>query len=667
MRKQVQQDGNGNGKAQIQPDEFADEQPYFVLPALPDNIAYHGAGSGGKGPGYRSEQSEYISHGIGNRQGHFTMTVDGQKEKLPAHNTDGVLEDQRSRHIENRLQIGLVPTEMFKQLKSFSDSFIVDDQENDYHPGKFGDDGSDGRSVETHCRKAKLSEDQGIVKKYIANGFGQGAGHQVLALIGAYQQRVPHLVDVQEGKSPDPDLQKPYCPLQPVLIGDKQAEYGRYQPIGENDPYQGHQQRNEHALVEKLSDLLRAVFSGSAGNQGLQPIVQSKSDRCENEIINTCNTSQRQGLTIVRIMPQEDIVGDEIDLRNENGKADRQRHSDDLPIADFNLKPCINTSTTHKSWQTYSFLTENPSFAGQRPAISPVHSVTEIYSNIAAVMLKPAFEISIHQEQLHQLQEATLMLEICEKQLTCMWVDLAAKELLQLKQFHLSSQPDETVTMLLEELIARPEMGLQQVRETLVVYNFPEAVLVPAGLFQPDTARPLNELVHGSAHKGLLLHERIRNQDIQNIYRVPRELHSLVQKNFSTGKYWHAYSLIGSRQPPGTQPSSFQLKILVYSDQFVLIGFREGALKLIQTYHYQVPEDVTYYLLGICREFSVDPAEVELTIGGLIDSESALINEIGRYFQTPQWLEAGMTIGQDQENSYPAHYFSPLAEMALCV
>lgn len=282
-------------------------------------------------------------------------------------------------------------------------------------------------------------------------------------------------------------------------------------------------------------------------------------------------------------------------------------------------------------------------------------------------MLKPAFEISIQDEQLPFLKEATLMLEICEKQLTCMWVDREEKKLLQLKQFHLSSQPEETVTGLLDELLGRPELGLQQVKETLVVYNFPEAVLVPAELFHPDTARPLNELVHGSAHKGLLLNERIKDQDILNVYRVPRELHSLVQKNFSAGRYWHAYSLMAAKLPVSDPPSAFQLKIFIYSDHFVLIGFQAGVLKVIQTYRYQVPEDVAYYLLGICRQNSVDPAEVDLTIGGLIDSDSALINEIGRYFQSPQWLESDIQIHQEQANAFPAHYFSPLAEMALCV
>lgn len=293
--------------------------------------------------------------------------------------------------------------------------------------------------------------------------------------------------------------------------------------------------------------------------------------------------------------------------------------------------------------------------------------VREIYSNIATVMLKPAFEISIDQERLPQLQQATLMLEICEKQLTCIWINRQEKELLQLKQFHLSNQGDETVASLFEEMIGRTDLGLSQAAEAMVVYNFPDAVLVPAELFNAETARPLSEWVHGSAHKGLLLHEKIRNQEVQNIYRVPRELHSLVQKNFSAGRYWHAYSLLGSKQPVSDQPAAFQLKVLMYSDQFLVIGFRNDKLQCIQTYGYQVPEDVAYYLLGICTEYKADPAEVELIIGGLIDAESALFNEINRYFHTPRWLDADMRIRQDQENPFPVHYFSPLVEMALCV
>ena len=53
-----------------------------------------------------------------------------------------------------------------------------------------------------------MAEDEAIVKGDVDDGFGEGAEDEELALIGADQQRVAHLVDIEAGEAPDAEAQK---------------------------------------------------------------------------------------------------------------------------------------------------------------------------------------------------------------------------------------------------------------------------------------------------------------------------------------------------------------------------------------------------------------------------------------------------------------------------
>jgi hypothetical protein len=109
-------------------------------------------------------------------------------------------------------------------------------------------------------------------------------------------------------------------------------------------------------------------------------------------------------------------------------------------------------------------------------------------------------------------------------------------------------------------------------------------------------------------------------------------------------------------------------RVIFYNDKFITAFFIDGALQLLQTFSYQTPEDVSYYLLLISNQFNVKPSQINLNISGLIDTQSPLYGELTKYFEEVNYEGIPLSYGTNGIlEEYPTHYFSPLLKMSLCV
>jgi len=206
------------------------------------------------------------------------------------------------------------------------------------------------------------------------------------------------------------------------------------------------------------------------------------------------------------------------------------------------------------------------------------------------------------------------------------------------------------------------------VKETLLVYNFPECSLVPETLFTMDTNREIIDTIHGNLSKGLILTEKIPWWELFNVYRISPDLHHLLQQQFSAGKYWHYYSLLlkSFKMFDSTDPDDC-IKVIFYSDKMVALFVRNGKVHLMQTFLYQDTKDVAYHLLNCCHQLGIHQEKVKVLVGGLIDRQSALSVELHKYFLRIHFEEIDESIKvTDELKELPLHYFSSILKMAVC-
>jgi hypothetical protein len=108
--------------------------------------------------------------------------------------------------------------------------------------------------------------------------------------------------------------------------------------------------------------------------------------------------------------------------------------------------------------------------------------------------------------------------------------------------------------------------------------------------------------------------------------------------------------------------------MIMGADQFLVAVFKDKAIQILQSYNYQTPDDVSYYLLSICNRFQISQEKVVLIVSGLLDEQSRLYQELLKYFLHVQWDRLPDGVRLDSVFSqFPSHYFSPLLKMALCV
>jgi len=282
-------------------------------------------------------------------------------------------------------------------------------------------------------------------------------------------------------------------------------------------------------------------------------------------------------------------------------------------------------------------------------------------------MNRATFDI-IPQEGLdNQLEHSTLLMEIGENFFRYIVYDKQTHKILGLRQYHFDVSPEKPALESLSEILQNDNHLNQPAKETVLIYNYCDSCLWPERYFHVETNKPIIELVYGNAHKGLILCDKVKGWELYSVYRVPREIHSLFQQKFSSGRYWHFYTLWLTQQEK-TTVNTPAIHSIFYSDKFIVTVFDQTGVVLMQSYSYQTPEDVVYYLLSICKNFDIHPDKVPLHLSGLMDKDSALFKELYKYFLFVEYANMPQSVHTNGLFAdIPSHYFSPIMKLALCV
>ncbi|PWT77766.1 MAG: hypothetical protein C5B59_03115 [Bacteroidetes bacterium] len=306
----------------------------------------------------------------------------------------------------------------------------------------------------------------------------------------------------------------------------------------------------------------------------------------------------------------------------------------------------------------------------QKEAIMPVSDfvVLLLFGN----MLKPDFHISNGETSgsRDDYSQYRLLMELNARSFSYVLLNVRGMRPAVIKYFQWNQFKDSSIDEIMRDIVFEDEiLTLPTIGEIFLVYNFPESSLVPERLFHPDLNQPLTDLVYGNLDKGLVINEKIPWWEFENVYRIPANLHKLMQQKFSSGKFWHFYSLQLKCHKMFTAKEENQLmKVFFYSDKMIVMVCRNGQLELFQSFSYQDSNDVAYNLLNCARQLRMEQEEISLQLSGLIEMKSALYEELQKYFLHITFDQLGDNIRiTDEMREYPLHYFSSLLKMAICV
>jgi hypothetical protein len=252
-------------------------------------------------------------------------------------------------------------------------------------------------------------------------------------------------------------------------------------------------------------------------------------------------------------------------------------------------------------------------------------------------------------------EEIVLSLELGEKHSSFAVTDKSGTELYELAYCTVEEWNSDSLTIFFSRY---PCLG-KQFYKIKIAYDYPEAVLIPSAANIQDGA-VLLKTIFGKVNGRNVISELIPEWQLYNTYSVPAVVQQWLNSKYLAANYYHKYSIAvknsGSATENGKLIADFR------TDDFTLLATKSSRLLLASAFQYTTPEDVIFYLLKACQQFSLSQREVQLQLSGLIDKQSALYKELYQYFINVEFREAGWHAG----NEYPGHFFTSLNDLARC-
>lgn len=216
---------------------------------------------------------------------------------------------------------------------------------------------------------------------------------------------------------------------------------------------------------------------------------------------------------------------------------------------------------------------------------------------------------------------------------------------------------DAAYAQALQKLLAQET--LPHYRHCHIFYNFKEVLAVPQQLYLAAEAGAMLSDVYGANASDRQLTTELTEATL--IYRVPNAVFEALGNRFYGATTSHTNACLFNLKKEG-------LYCVVYSSYIKCVLTTNGTVQLLQSYPYQSPADVAYLLLNICTQHGLSPAEIELTMGGFIDRQSHLYEEVYKYFMKIQLdtIPENASLAADIEANCPPHFFSYLIHLIQC-
>lgn len=263
-----------------------------------------------------------------------------------------------------------------------------------------------------------------------------------------------------------------------------------------------------------------------------------------------------------------------------------------------------------------------------------------------------------------QYDQCTLIIDAGERHFSFAVLSRESNEFIALEYYQFSAKHKEEE---LRELVSSHTLLQLNYRDISIFYNSASGLLVPERFYDADASDRMLELVSGDVPASMPYFDEVPEMNLRNIYTVPAYLHEILTTHFPGASYEHVHSGLLKKNNVLARKED-RMEVIFYPEQIIISLWLKGKLQILQCYNYETPDDITWYLLDICKQWNADVSVLPVMVSGLIEKYSALYSGIDKYFQVVETEERPEVFNYDIAfDRYPQHFFSPLFSLGLCV
>lgn len=219
--------------------------------------------------------------------------------------------------------------------------------------------------------------------------------------------------------------------------------------------------------------------------------------------------------------------------------------------------------------------------------------------------------------------------------------DIAKNKFIALEQFQFVHNFNFTlIDSLIDEVIEISKLVPYKYKSVNCLIVNGLSTIVPNSLFDEDRKKAFLKFNTDLQGDELVVVNDIKNLNAKNIFALPFSVKSKIDFLFNNVNYIHfSTQLVENILVNNKNQNTKKVFIHVQNSHFELIVIESNNLLFYNSFNYQTPEDLIYYLLFAFEQLKLNPEKNELFVLGDIEKNDAIYLLISKYVRTVKFAE----------------------------
>ncbi len=218
-----------------------------------------------------------------------------------------------------------------------------------------------------------------------------------------------------------------------------------------------------------------------------------------------------------------------------------------------------------------------------------------------------------------------------------------------------------------EELFKTDDLLLLPYASSSFMFLSQKSTLIPDSYFDKNQLKSYFEFNHPLDALDEIHYNYIPSVDAYNVFTLHNYIATAFSNQFKGIRFYHqAMPFIEKVLEYSTANQKEVVAIGLYHHFFDIMISSGDKLKLYNTFQYNGPNDVLYFILFICKQFNINPRQLELLLSGELSDLMTYSEAIREYIPGMQYMKsAGSSLADGLTRIKESRYFT-LLNLAAC-
>lgn len=229
-------------------------------------------------------------------------------------------------------------------------------------------------------------------------------------------------------------------------------------------------------------------------------------------------------------------------------------------------------------------------------------------------------------------------------------------------EFHFTSTQGEGLVSQIATILNQYKVTANSFQKVYVSFLNREFTLVPESFYDPSRITSLVTFVTGS--EGAIMGGKLPG--LHFCYSVDATLLNWCEKEFPQAFFLHAGMVTLSMLLSDESLHGTSMFLVINNGCMELAVAKQGQVVFYNVFHFEVAEDILYYVLFAMEQLSINPLEAQLHIASQLEVTNGLVNDLSKYIRKVSYLQRDKQLKLKVGLHYPEHFFYNLLHQSIC-